>query len=950
MPVFALAGAAALVGSAIGSAVLVSLAVSLAVSGIAQLFVKKPEAAGAFNSSLNLTSQAPDDARLVVYGKTRLGGTRVFAETTNGNQKLYLVHVYAAHEVNAFTRFHADGEALTLDGDGYETDKFAGHLRIVAHGGAWDQAADAMLTAACPSWTTDHRLQGLAYAAFELIFEQTLYGQGIPNFTAEIEGRKVYDQRDEAQDPDDPDTWLYSDNWALCIQDYLRGVPMRDGSGAVRRLFGVNAPDDFIDLAEIAAEASICDEDVALAGGGTQKRYTLNGVVSTATEPNDALPAMLAAGAGMRIDNGGMLSLQCGAARVPVVHLSDADLRGPRALRPTRPMAQVYNGVKSTYRGPESDFVIVDVPPFQDAALVAHDGRESWLDMEQQYIDDAARGQRLQWIGLAQNRRQESGDLPLNLKGFRLRAGSWFTYTCPSRGWDHKVFVCETHRFATGADERGAVLMGVDATMQAIDEGIYAWSSDMQTIVAPAPSSDLANPFYAPDPSAISAEVIEFRDRALVELTLTPDPAGVNMEYEFDWRLAGDTAWTPLPAGVEPRRRTYLDVGAYNIRGRALAKPFGGPSNWVSADFTVGLPNLTPRVAGLELVGGGRSNVFTGPDAFFTWREGSVTSPGMDNPLGADATQRDPWFAGFRCEMRAADTSLLRVQTVFDPAFAYRLDDNRRDCARNLGLGPQREFSLTVQQLGRHGQEEAQGSKAQTIAVRNPAPAAPSGLSATPFSRAAMLDFTADDGDGDLAGTIVRGSATSGFDAAAGGGEVLYQGNALQHIQIALAAGETKYVQVANFDAFGTDGLNWSSEIAITPAALTDADFSEEVSEILNDAAFTSDKYVWALDGANRILGAVLAKLGSGLVTAAWLVDTFVIAHPDVNGGDPFPVFEVSGGVVRINEAYIELLTVDGFKALWGVVDVLQAGRIESVDGLMFIDFNTKVIQADYAP
>lgn len=63
----------------------------------------------------------------------------------------------------------------------------------------------------------------------------------------------VYDPRDPAQDANDPASWAWTDNAALCIADYLR-TPKLDG--------GLGVPVAGIDWATVAAAADICDEIV----------------------------------------------------------------------------------------------------------------------------------------------------------------------------------------------------------------------------------------------------------------------------------------------------------------------------------------------------------------------------------------------------------------------------------------------------------------------------------------------------------------------------------------------------------------------------------------------------------------------------------------------------------------------------------------------------------------
>lgn len=928
-PVLAIGAGALVAGAAIGGAIgaaLIGVGLSLAANYAASLLAGKPDAGAAFSSSVNVTSSASDDVRPVIYGRTTFGGTRIFDEVTGDGKYLHRVIVYAAHEIDAFEQILVDGEALTLDEDGNETGTYAGYMRIKKHLGAWDQAADADLVAECPSWTSEHRLRGLAYLYVRLTYNPDLFSD-VPDFLPVIRGRKLYDPREEEQDPDDPATWAWSDNAALCALDYMRGVPAKDGAGNVRRLLGLNATDDFIAMAEFAAEAGICDETVTLAEGGTEKRYTANGVI-TDSEPETALTQLLSAAWGQRIDAGGVLSLRVAAARTPSLDLTEDDLIAPASWQPYRPLDESFNGVKGKYRGPDTNYEIADIPPYQDDALVANDGREAWMDLTLPFTDTAARGQRVQRLALAENRREATGTLPLTLKGLRLQAGDWFTFTSARRGWKSKVFrVRKTGLAHVTADD--APFLSVTLTVEEIDAGAYDWSSADQAIVLPAPSTNLPNPLLVPPPIGLAAQVVEFRDRALVSLTATPAGGGPTVKYQFDWKPADASEFTRLPDSDEPQRSVYLDVGQYKIRVRAVALPYGGRSAWVPSDagqdFTVGNPPLTPRVTGLELVNGGLSGIFTGPDAQCVWREGSYYAPGLDNPLGADAFQRDPYFDGYRVTVTALTGETLRVSKVYDPAFTYTLDMNRRDSSGVLGLGPRRSFRVIVQQIGRQSQDVEQ-SLPQTIEVENPAPAAPTGLSVTAFSRSGWIDFSIGTDDGDLAGAILKGSTVSGFDPDSAG-TVLYQGEARSRINYPLTPGETLYLRLALFDAFGLEDLNWSSEIAVTPQSIGTAEVSEEIQTLLANAAAVGSEYVVRVDAQGRIAG--VALVGGSTVSAAWLVDQFQIVKPG-EGQTPIVVFEVDTetGDVKLNSLFATTITTDQLKAVWLAADEIRGSKL----------------------
>lgn len=839
MPIAVVAIGAAALGTAIGGVIggaLVNLAVGLAISSVASLFAEKPKHSGAsIDSGLNVTNVDPDAPFPFVFGRSSLAGVRRFHELTNSNRWLHFINVYAAHEVEGNEVIRIDGEVVEFDNDGWATGKYADKLRVKFYTGAPDQTADPHLVANCPSWTSDHRLRGIAYAAVSARWDSDLFAQE-PNVEIEFDGAKVYDPRDNSQDLSDPSTWKFSDNAILCAAHYLRGMPKIDGNGNLRRLFGMNSRDARIDWSEIASEANICDEAVNLAEGGTQKRYTANGVIFADTEPEEGIRSLLTACAGTRTDMGGKLSLRAGAARTPVMSLDVGDLIGPIRVNTKRPMRELFNAVKGQYRGPASNFEPDDPPTYRDAALIALDGgREQWLDVTLPFTDNAAAAQRIQRLALAENRRQISAVFPFHLKAMRLAPGDWFTFTSLARGWEEKTFRVKRWRFMVVGGEDEAPYYGIEIEAEEIDDEVYAWSSGDQVIVVPPPALQLPNPLVVDAPTLNEPEIVEWRDRALVRLSATPADSGPPVKYRFSYRLKGATEWTVLADRDEPEVEIHLDVGLYQFRVSSVAQPYGGRSpeapSSAGYEWAVGAPPSTPRVTGLELVGGGQNNTFTGRDAIFQWRQGRPGAIGLDNPLGADVDQQDPYFAGYRVEIRTEakpgypNGLLLRAVTLVDTRFEYTFEMNYRDC-RLLGLkSAQRKFSVTVMQISRYGTAE-EFSLPMTLMVENPAPAVPVDLNIRTLVKELRVSFTAPT-DPDFEGTIVWASTTPAFNPADVTPLFVGRGN---FITRELEADTTYYVRVACYDAFigeydPTDVplLNLSAETPVTTSSYLEA-------------------------------------------------------------------------------------------------------------------------------
>ena len=198
----------------------------------------------------------------VIYGQRRVGGVRVFVSTKDvsggdKNEFLYIAMVLAEGEVSAITDIHIDDVPIS-------DSRFSGLYTINVHTGADNQAYDSLLTEANAGWTSAHKLSGVAYLAIKLKWDADVF-QGIPDITALVSGRKVYDPRS----PNAANA--YSTNPALCLRDYMTNAR-----------FGKGLPASAIDDVAFSAAATDCDETVTFYGGGTTGRiFDINAVLQT---------------------------------------------------------------------------------------------------------------------------------------------------------------------------------------------------------------------------------------------------------------------------------------------------------------------------------------------------------------------------------------------------------------------------------------------------------------------------------------------------------------------------------------------------------------------------------------------------------------------------------------------------------------------------------------------
>jgi hypothetical protein len=166
------------------------------------------------------TTRQPVGPRWRAFGQVRVGGTLAFLD--NRKSYLYQLILLNSGEIDSFVSHWLGGIEVMVDGSGnvtVPTSYFDGdnyYAVIDTRLGAASQPAFARLMAAFPGeWTSAHQLNGIACSLVTLLsppaknFSQ-VFPAGLPEYSAVIRGAKVWDPRDESQNPDDSSTWKYT--------------------------------------------------------------------------------------------------------------------------------------------------------------------------------------------------------------------------------------------------------------------------------------------------------------------------------------------------------------------------------------------------------------------------------------------------------------------------------------------------------------------------------------------------------------------------------------------------------------------------------------------------------------------------------------------------------------------------------------------------------------------
>ena len=521
----------------------------------------------------------PAQPRRVVYGEVRVSGTLVFAETTNSDEFIHLVIALATHEIEGFQSFRIDENTVTVNASGLVTapsqyvDGSTNLIRLKTKTGADNQTAQSDLVSEVTNWTSNHRLRGIAYIYARLKFNSNAFPQGLPNISATIRGKKVYDPRTTNTG--------YSNNPALCIRDYLTDTK-----------YGLGCSASEIDDTSFSAAANTCEEQVTLAAGGQANRYTMNGSFETSHSAKDILERMLTSCGGILTYTNGKFRLRVAEYRSPSITLTESDLRGSIKLDAKQSQADNYNAIKGVFSPSSNDYIAADYPPVTSSTFEAEDNNEQrFLDYDLPFTTNAPEAQRLAKIALFRSRQQISLQLSANLKGFQLDVGDTVNITLPRYGFTNKIFEIAEWNLAIN----GGAEIGVDLQLRETASAVYDWNADEATFTED--NTTLPNPFSIAAPTVTATDTVQtFQQKAVtvLEVTVASTDTYAN-QFEVSVKKSTDSVFESL--GVSSQALfTLVDVedgATYDIRARSISS-FGIKSSYTSITRTIAGKAGTP--------------------------------------------------------------------------------------------------------------------------------------------------------------------------------------------------------------------------------------------------------------------------------------------------------------------------------------------------------------------
>jgi len=613
-------------------------AFTLGTSALTKALNPVPESRGGDQGYL-ITQRGSTMPHQIIYGKTRIAGGIVFQGVTDNNKYLHTVLAFAGHEVEDFETIYLNDEEITLTGNEvtdagndnvygkFYTREGRPAVQIVKKLGTTTQTAvtSSDLGGISPpsEWTTDCKLLATAYLYVVLEYDADVFPNGVPEVTAVVKGKKVYDPRTRST--------AWSDNPALCLRDYITSG--KGGDNTTIYNYGISEDIENVDDNIVTIAANVCDHlNYPTLSGGT--RFSTNGAFTTNTTPYDALQNLSTSMDGLLWYAQGKWRMKPAYYTDPVLDLNEDDLRSSISVSTRHSRRDNFNVVKGTFRGPESDYQPSDfpqVPIFNSAtynALLAADGgQESVIDLQLPFTDNTTEARRIARITLERNRQQLTVQAAFGMRAFQVQVGDIVRLSNTRFGWTNKEFEVTTWNFGLA----GEYDIQVNMTLREISESVFDEVSD--GAVYESDNTTLPSPFDVPPIGLTTSQDYRIINEHLTNVLIIDVTADSpeRIDYvEIEYKLSTDSTYSTLATGdlgrfeiidikvpdIDPNTGQAISTITYDIRARAI-NAFGIKGEFetispvVEPDFTKpnNATNLTKELSGGTL--------------FFNWTDSS---------------------------------------------------------------------------------------------------------------------------------------------------------------------------------------------------------------------------------------------------------------------------------------------------------------------------------------
>ena len=421
------------------------------------------------DKSRQSTVKSTVEPQKIIYGEALVSGPITFVGVSGSNNEvMHHVIALAGHEVDAITDIWLDDQ-ITLNNQFNEAGeatggKFQGIMTVTKFRGTEVQIADTNLSLLYPEYTGAHKGIGIAYIHTQFVLNdesQEVWDKYSPNnIKALVRGRRIYDPRLDifpGGAATNPGSIVFSSNPALAIADYLTNTR-----------FGMKINPSKIDWDTVIVSANACDAVVDVPGG-TEKRFTANGVLFATDSHKSSIDKLLSSMNGKLVYSSGIYYIKAGIYEAHTESLSEIDLTDAVSVKTSVERSKRFNTVGGVFLNPAQLHKTSEFPKVTITSALLRDNNEVLeREIELPFTNSSYMAQRLANKLVQLSDQQKLVNFPANLAGLRVAVGDRVSVSIDELGWDGKIFQCLGWSFNDGGNS------GVSLTLQEDDEGSYA--------------------------------------------------------------------------------------------------------------------------------------------------------------------------------------------------------------------------------------------------------------------------------------------------------------------------------------------------------------------------------------------------------------------------------------------------------------------------------------------
>ena len=551
----------------------------------------------------------------IVYGTRKVGGNVVFLETSGtDNEFLYMAIILSEGEIDDITKIFINDNEVTFSGDladntqrtvassdanyfkAPDDDSSAESLITVEpHYGTDSQSASSLLSG-LSSWTSNHRLRGLAYIALKFKWNSDAFGS-LPTVNAIVKGRKVYNPNLDStvtggsgsHRADTSSTWEYSDNPIYQLLDYLRNDK-----------FGMGIPNSYFDsnFADWQVAGDVCDTDITpFSGASTIDLMDSHTVVDTSKKAIDNVKAFVRGSRSFLNFSAGKYKILVEGSGSASITLTEDNIIGGIQISSKNKNSR-YNRVIVNFTNPDKSYQsdTAQFPPVDETGLASADTfsnmqtADGGLLLEARFdfsmLNNPHQAQEMAEVILRRSRTSLDINIKADATALDLSIGDIVNVTHATPSFSAKPF--RVQGMAINADQT------VSLQLSEHQDSYYAFG----TQVAPAtiPDTTLPNPFTVQPPASVTLddELIEYADgivitRLLITVGVSPDKFVDKYEVQIKQTLDPDgnavsDSFREIATGktLNYQHLNVIDEATYQVRVRAI-NTIDSKSTFVSA-------------------------------------------------------------------------------------------------------------------------------------------------------------------------------------------------------------------------------------------------------------------------------------------------------------------------------------------------------------------------------